>query len=184
MMKEFSKEELKGIVLDSYALLVELPAPVKKRDKYEIASRSKLKNLPEALREMQDPSAAVTHFVKNAAYFLPRAERGSRMDSGFDKILTGLLERVSLYSKQEKDPEQVRRKIQYLIGYLNWGADSICVLMTATDPDVNELERRLRTMLSAEFAIIGAEPDLERVKKSVMGWVLSEGPGSHTGRRG
>jgi hypothetical protein len=184
MMMEFSKEELKGLVLDSYALLLDLPAPENRNNKYEMKSRSKLKNLPEALREMDDPSAAITHFVKNASYFLPRAERGKGTERGFDKILSRLLERVNEYVKQERAaPERARRKIQYLIGYLNWGADSICALMTATDPDVKEFERRLHTMLTAELAIVGGETDVDGLQKRIMAWVMPPEASSHTARR-
>lgn len=72
--------EMKDIVLGSYELLVELPPPKKDADKYEIVSRNKLKNLPEALRENQKDADNIIHFVKYASYFLPRAERGDKSD--------------------------------------------------------------------------------------------------------
>jgi hypothetical protein len=176
-MTEFTPEELKEIVLDSYHLVTTLPSPMenKKSGKYEIKSRSKLKNLPEALREFQDPSASITHFVKNAAYFLPRAERGSGTDEGFSNLLPALIEIVSHYTAQkEKSPEHIRQKIVYLIGYLNWGSDSICNLMSVSDGSDQVLERRMRMMVSAELSLTGAEEDLENTIGSLMAWAIGQ----------
>lgn len=184
-MKEFGKDELKEIVLDSYNLLVALPSPEwnSKSGKFEMRSRNKLRSLPEALREMADPAPAITHFVKNAAYFLPRAEKGSSTDKIFGKFLFGLLDRISTYSGKEKDPERVRQKIQYLIGYVNWAADSVCVLRTATNSNENEFKQRLRTMMNAEFTIIGAGADLENVLGKVIKWSI-EVPAEQKSRQG
>jgi len=172
-MTEFKREELKEIVLDSYNLIVTLPQPQRNwKKEWEIKSRSKLKNLPEALREFQDPSAAITHFVKNTAYFLPRAERGSGTDRVFSELLSKLLDTVSIYSKKTGSPEHIRQKLVYLIGYLNWGSDSVCVLMNASHDDIHEFERRLKAMLAAEFSIIGADSELDKTAKAIMTWAI------------
>ena len=70
MSIEFSSEELRELVKDSYELMLSIPGP----QKYEIKSRSKLKTLPEALYEFEDAQSSITHFVKSAAYFLPRSD--------------------------------------------------------------------------------------------------------------
>jgi hypothetical protein len=171
-MTEFERDELKEIVLDSYNLIVTLPEPQKKvGGKWEINSRNKLRTIPESLREFQDPSAAITHFVKNAAYFLPRAERGSGTDKMFNELLSKLVDTVSRYSKKSGSPEHIRQKLVYLIGYLNWGSDSICVLMTASR-DEQEFELRLKAMLAAEFSIIGADSELGKVTDAVITWAV------------
>jgi hypothetical protein len=170
-MTEFERGELKEIVLDSYSLLITLPFPKDNKGKWEVSSRNKLKSLPEALREFDDPTASVTHFVKSASYSLPRAERGSRGDSGLGKLLSCLLDTVGKYSQRDKgNPEHLRHKLIYLIGYLNWGADSICVLLTESHGDDRELQRRLQSMLAAEFTIIGAESEVEKITESVFRW--------------
>jgi hypothetical protein len=173
MMTEFDRDELKDIVLDSYRLLVTLPEPSDKnpRKKWEISSRNKLKILPEALREFEDPSASITHFVKSASYSLPRAERGTGADISLNNLLTSLLDMVAVYSKKKDNPEHLRQKLVYLIGYLNWGSDSICVLMTESK-DPHEFNERLKAMLKAEFTIIGAESEVERIANAIMQWAL------------
>ncbi|OPY38407.1 MAG: hypothetical protein A4E35_00830 [Methanoregula sp. PtaU1.Bin051] len=174
-MTEFQREELKEIILDSYNLILTLPSlQLNKRKEWEIKSRSKLRTLPEALREFQDPSASITHFVKNTAYFLPRAERGSGTDKTFNELLSKLLDTVSKYSKRTDSPEHIRQKLVYLIGYLNWGSDSICVLKNVSHNDQREFERRLKAMLFAEFRIVGADSEVEKMVQAIKGWAFGQ----------
>lgn len=163
MVIELNSNELKELVKDSYELISSIPKPKPDRKgKYEIASRSKLKNLPEALREFEDAQASVTHFVKSASYFLPRS------DSKLSGFLTVLLEKVKKIQKSENDPERVREKIRYLIGYSNWGMDAVCNIFTETEGV--ETEKRIRTMIGAEFKILGADDDIANVVDQIMKW--------------
>ncbi|MBU4373709.1 MAG: hypothetical protein KJ714_04565, partial [Euryarchaeota archaeon] len=149
---EFSKDDLKEIVLSSYELLVKIPAPeLKSNGKFEIQSRSKLKNLPESLREMEDASAGITHFVKTASYFLPRAEKGGRDDIIMQPFLDLLLNKVIGIQSKEKNAERAKETIKYLLGYTNWNVDAVCTIFTASKGDNNEIKRRLQTMLGAEL---------------------------------
>jgi hypothetical protein len=100
---DFSKEDLKGIVLSSYELMIKIPAPEWNHNskKYEIKSKSKLKTLSEALNEITDASASITHFVKNASYFLPRAERTGKDDLVMLPFLDLLLAKVKEIENEE-----------------------------------------------------------------------------------
>lgn len=161
MAIELNSNELKELVKDSYELILSIPKPrPDNKGKYEIASRSKLKNLPEALREFEDAKASVTHFVKSASYFLPR--------SNLSNFLTVLLEKVKKIQESENDQEKVREKIRYLIGYSNWGMDAVCNIFTETKGV--ETEKRIRTMIGAEFKILGADDDIANVVTQIIKW--------------
>ncbi|MEA1985257.1 MAG: hypothetical protein U9N13_06355 [Euryarchaeota archaeon] len=157
---EFDKEELGKIVLDSYKLMLSIPSP---KGKYEIKSRSKLKNLPEALREFEDPQSAVVHFVKSASYFLPRS------DEDLNDFLSMLLTKVRKIQDEESDPEKIREKIRYLIGYSNWGMDAICNIFKKADRD-DEVRNRLRNMVGAELTIVGEDKYVDKIVSEIMNW--------------
>ena len=170
----FRQDELKDLVLSGYelALLLKLKPPRSgdPHGKYEVESRSKVKNLPEALREMDDPAAGVTHFVKNAAYFLPRAERGEgRNKDIFMPFLDLLLKKVEEYSRTGSDPEQVRKKIQYLIGYANWSADSLCFIFTSVS-DRTKIQQRVTQMLNAELMLVGGADQVSPLADRILKW--------------
>jgi hypothetical protein len=180
---EFSKEELKDIVLSSYELLVKIPPPEQKSNgKFEIQSRSKLKNLPESLREMEDASAGITHFVKTASYFLPRAEKGGRDEIIMQPFLDLLLNKVIGIQSREKDAKRARENIKYLLGYTNWNVDAVCTIFTASKDDL-EIKRRLQTMLGAELNIIGAEQSIEKLVSEILKWKQSAVEARQYGRR-
>lgn len=162
MAVEFNNEELKELVLDSYDLMLSIPSP-SKRDKYEIKSRGKIKNLPEALREFEDPQSSVTHFIKSATYFLPRS------DSKLSDFLDTLLEKVQKIQATEGDPERIREKIRYLIGYNNWGMDAVCFIFKETEND-NEIRNRLQKMIGAELKAVGAEENASDIVGEIMKW--------------
>ncbi len=177
---EFSKDELKEITLGSYELLVKIPAPEpNNKGEFEIKSRNKLKTLPESLREILDPSAAITHFVKTASYFLPRAEKGGKDEIVMLPFLDLLLNKVREIETTEKDPEKAREKIKYLIGYTNWNADAVCTIFTAAKGNDSEVKRRLLTMLGAELEIIGAKDNVEKIMSEILKWKQSSDGGKH-----
>lgn len=155
------KNELTEILLDSYDLMFEIPSP--KPDKYEIKSRSKLKNLTEALREFEDPEASVIHFVKSASYFLPRS------DSDLQNYLDLLLKKVQKIQTNENDPEKVREKIKYMIGYSNWSMDAVCNLFVKTK-DASDLKKRLQTMIGVEFKILDNSEKVDEIVDKIMAW--------------
>ncbi len=169
---EFSKEELKEIAISSYELLVKIPKPEKNNSsgKFEIKSRNKLKTLPEALKENPgDPAASIIHFVKNASYFLPRAERNEKDERGMLTFLDLLLNKVKEIENKEKDTGKALEKIKYLVGYTNWNADAVCTIFTASTND-DEIKRRLQTMLDAELDIVGAKDQVEKIASDIMKW--------------
>jgi len=163
MAVEFDKDELGKIVLDSYDLMLSIPYPNKKGDKYEIQSRSKLKNLPEALREFEDPRSAVVHFVKSASYFLPRS------GNDLNDFLSMLLTKVRKIQDEESDPEKVREKIRYLIGYSNWGMDAVCNIFSKAGRD-DKIRDRLQNMVRAELLIVGEDGSVDRIVSDIMHW--------------
>jgi len=162
MTVEFKSEELKELVLDSYDLMLSIPSP-SRRDKYEIKSRGKIKNLPEALREFEDPQSSVTHFIKSATYFLPRS------DSKLSNFLDTLLGKVQKIQATEKDPERIREKLRYLIGYNNWGMDAVCFIFKEIEND-NEVKTRLQKMIGAEMKAVGAKENVSSIVDRIMEW--------------
>lgn len=180
----FSKDDLKEIVLSSYELLVKIPAPeLKSNGKFEVQSRSKLKNLPESLREIEDASAGITHFVKTASYFLPRADKGGRDDIIMQPFLELLLNKVIGIQSKEKNAERAKETIKYLLGYTNWNVDAVCTIFTASKGDNNEIKRRLQTMLGAELNIIGAAESTEKIVSEILKWKQSTSEARQYGRR-
>ena len=168
---EFNGDELKDLVLDSYELMLEIPNP--RPPSFEIKSRSKLKNLSEALREFDDDaSASVTHFVKSASYFLPRS------DSELTGFLNMLLLKVQKIQSSESNPEKIQKKIGYLIGYSNWSMDAICHIFKSVRED-DEIKKRLQTMVGAELKILGAEDKASGIVSNIMQWKA----GSNRGRK-
>lgn len=170
MAVEFNKEDLKELVLDSYDLMLKIPSP--RPPRFDILSRSKLKNLPEALREFEDAQASVVHFVKSASYFLPRS------DSSLTDFLDVLLTKVQKIQKSESDPELVREKIRYLIGYSNWSMDAVCNIFKKSQGD-NEIKNRLQNMVGAELKVLGVGNDSNAIVDKIMKWK----EGSNRGRR-
>lgn len=161
MAIELDKNELKEILLDSYELISKIPPP--RPPKYEVQSRSKLKNLPEALRELSDPEAAVMHFVKSASYFLPRS------DSNLRDYLDLMLKKVQKIQSNENDPEKVREKIKYLIGYSNWGMDAVCNIFKDGSSDT-EVRSRLQNMIGAELKVLGSTEERDKIVNEIMKW--------------
>lgn len=170
---EFTQAEMRDLVLMSYRLLETIPYPKpNKEGKYEIQSRNKLKSLPEALREQQDPAAAIAHFTKWAAYSLPRAER-REVEARMVGYLDMLLKCIAEIEKDEKvqnsgDYSRVVEKVSYLLGYTNWSADAVCGMFTHFGNDEPELRNRLTRMLNAELGMVGAGGESERILKAIM----------------
>lgn len=173
---QIETNEYKNLVIWSYELTVKMPNPKKDGQKYGIESRSKFKSLPEALRHLDDPSASITHFVKNAAYFLPRKE-GRLNPEKIMPFLEKLIERVTNLNDGSKDPEVVREELKCLIGYANWNADAICAILTATEGDVSRAKDMIRKMLQAELSVIDAQDKMESIYSQLERWAF-EGPDS------
>lgn len=161
MSVEFTKEELRDLVIDSYELMIHLPSP--HPSKYEIKSRTKIKTLPEALNEFEDPEAAVTHFVKGAAYFLPRS------DANLRAFLDTLLQKVHKIQTTEKDSERIREKIRYLIGYTSWGMDSVCNIFKKSHNE-DQVKLRLSTMISTELKMLDDDKASQTIVDGIMKW--------------
>ncbi len=168
---EFSKEELKELVLSSYELLIKIPRPeVNNYGKFEIKSRGKLKTLPDALKEnSEDHAASIVHFIKSASYFIPRAEKSDRDEVAMFPFLDLLLSKVRDIENKEQNLEKVKEKIKYLVGYTNWNVDTVCTIFTASKTD-EETKRRLQTMLGAELDIVDAKNHVEKIVSDIMKW--------------
>lgn len=169
---QMNADELKKIVLMSYELTVLMPKPIKKDDKFVIDSRSKFKTLPEALRQMDDAAASITHFVKSAAYFLPRKDAGTKPEQILP-FMNKLMEQVDELNRSGGEPERVREQLKYLIGYANWNADAVCAILTA----MGELKSQdtIRKMLEAELKVVGADHEVDQVFSQIQKWVKNEG---------
>ncbi len=137
----FDNDALRELVIDSYDLMLSIKGLKRKGSKYEIQSRSKLKNLPESLREFEDAESSIVHFVKSAAYFLPRS------DANLNDYLDRLLDKVQIIQNSEKDPEKVREKLRYLIGYSNWNMDSVIAIFEKSENDGEMLSEKSTTSL-------------------------------------
>ncbi|MDD1724400.1 MAG: hypothetical protein LUQ07_04655 [Methanospirillum sp.] len=177
---QIKANELKQLVLWSYELTALMPAPRMEREKYTIDSRNKFKSLPEALRQMEDASASVTHFVKSAAYFLTRKE-GKGNPQQMMAFTEMLLERVKQLNDGSHEPGWVREQLKYLIGYANWNADAVCAILTASAGDRERGMELIRKMLEAELQVIGATDQVQQVYDLLKGWTKRDG--SHQERR-
>ncbi|MCA1917602.1 hypothetical protein [Methanospirillum hungatei] len=169
---QIKAEELKKIVLMSYELTVLMPKPIVKDDKFVIESRSKFKTLPESLHQMEDAAASVTHFVKSAAYFLPRKDAGTKPEQMLP-FMNKLMEHVNELNRSGGEPERVRELLKYLIGYANWNADAICAILTAMGEAKSS--DTIRNMLEAELKVVGADHDVDRVFSQIQKWIRDEG---------
>ncbi|MDX8551973.1 hypothetical protein KHC33_04955 [Methanospirillum sp. J.3.6.1-F.2.7.3] len=176
---QINSEDLKKIVTWSYELTVLMPSPKEynkkeeDRKKFVIDSRSKFKSLPEALRQMDDAAASITHFVKTAAYFLPRKDAGVKPEQMLP-FLQRLLEQVGELNSTIEKPEMVREHLMYLIGYANWNADAVCVILTANNGDFNKSSEVIRKMVKAELRVLGAEDQVNDICSRVEKWVKRE----------
>ena len=163
---------LKDVLLDSWDIVVAGVAKewkqmlkLEKKDnrrEWKLDSRTKLKSLDEGLQQFEDAENAVLHFVKHAEYYLPRSD--------FNKTLELLLDKISKIRERNKDAAQIKKQIQYLVGYVSWSLDSFVNILNLSKSD-NELEERVRNMINLEFSIAGAEEaKKDVVVNGLMGW--------------
>jgi hypothetical protein len=80
-----------------------------------------------------------------------------------------LLSKVQKIQREESDPEKIRERIRYLIGYSNWSMDAVCNIfgMSASDQQVRE---RVHTMVNAELGLIDREKDVDIIVDKIMKW--------------
>lgn len=172
--------EMQDILRRAYDLMTALPSPVKRNEKYEIESRSKLKGLLEPLREMEEPGAAIAHFVKSAAYFIPRQEN-QRNIGAMMGFLDLLFADVKAVCGPSEPGEAEIEKIQYLVGYMNWTCDAVCGIMTETENDPASLRKRISSMIEAEFAVVGRGSAAADVTGKVLNWCRNSSEGRRRG---
>ncbi len=180
---QIETSQYKNLVIWSYDLTVKMPSPKKEGQKYKIEPRSKFKSLPEALRHLDDPSASITHFVKNAVYFLPRKE-GRLNPKHIMPFLDTLIERVTNLNDGSKDPEIVREELKLLIGYANWNADAVCAILTAADGDASKAKDMIQKMLHAELSVIGATDSIGSIYSQLERWAIASLVQQGSDRRG
>jgi len=161
---EMKKEDLArinelawGVILNGLAK--EKERILKKDKKWGLESKTKLKSLIEGLRQFEDPNNSILHFIKFAEYSLPR--------SHLDKTLIELLNAVKELREDESDPELLKKKLHYLLGYINWSIETFLNVLNSDEKNVKE---NLRTILMTEGAIIDYEEGIEEKVKELIEW--------------
>ena len=157
-----SKEDLRNVLLDSYDLVVRAPW----EKKYKVKSRTKMKSMITGLRQFDEPDTAVLHFVKFAEYFLLR--------SNLHQMLDVLLEKVNEIQHSTERSDDVRERIQYLIGYACWSMDALCEIFKECDKSGKNVEEHVRRMIETELGLIcasdGVDAAVEDTVKKIMKW--------------
>lgn len=167
MVEESKGGWLKDILLDSWDIVVEGVARerkqmLEKREKWKIESRTKIKSLDEGLQQFENAEDAVLHFVKHAEYYLPRSD--------FNITLEKLLEKVAAIRKRSKDAEEMKKQVQYLVGYVAWSLDAFENILNLSKSDEDVKERVIK-MIDIEFTIAGAEDvKKDRIINGLMEW--------------
>ncbi|MCW7077218.1 MAG: hypothetical protein OCU18_08085 [Candidatus Syntrophoarchaeum sp.] len=163
---------IRGVLLDAWDVVVDgvaserkqmLQPPRGEEGKWKIESRTKIKSLTEGLSEFEDAGDAVLHFIKYAEYYLPRSELNSTLEK--------ILEKVSdIRKRTDGNPEQMRRQIEYLIGYIAWSLDGFVNILNNCGDDEKAIRENLDRMLTAELSLAGAENKKERIVEGLIRW--------------
>ena len=143
--------DIKRALVDAWEIVVDGVAqeeknPLKKEKehpKWTIDRRTKIRSLIEGLRQFENPSDSVTHFVKYAEYTLPRSD--------FNRTLEVILKKINEMRDKIKDPKELQEQIKYTIGYLCWSLDGLCNVLTVAEKsnlDESNVKKELDSMLS------------------------------------
>jgi len=157
-----------SLVKNSYDLIKTLQIERNKkgdRITYSIKSRGKLRNLSAPFMELGNTDDALNRFRE---YTHKSLEHGSAKTT-FEKLLErmyhepekdaddatpqGVITKIDSTSRRVS-PEVRASMIRYILGYTNWGAESICAIFSAYPKDDNVVRIRLTSMINAEFAVI------------------------------
>lgn len=134
----------------------------KKKEEWEIRNRTKIKSLKEGLQQFENAEDAVLHFVKHAEYYLPRSD--------FNITLDKLLEKVAWIREGSKEAEEIRKQVQYLVGYIAWSLDAFENILNLSKSE-DEVEKRVRKMINVEFTLAEAgEEEKKRIEDGLMEW--------------
>ena len=162
---------IKDILLDSWDVVIEGMAKEKKQmlqmpkgdnKKWKIESRTKIKSLNEGLQQFEDADSAVLHFVKFAEYYLSRSD--------LNKTLYMILKKISEIRQSGVSLEEMRERIQYLIGYTSWSLDGFVNILNISGNDRDEIQENLKTMIQTELSIAGAGDKTDGIVSDLMGW--------------
>ncbi|RJS71534.1 MAG: hypothetical protein CW694_04960 [Candidatus Syntrophoarchaeum sp. WYZ-LMO15] len=163
---------IRDVLLDAWDVVVDGVASERKQmlqpprggeGKWKIESRTKIKSMIEGLSEFEDPEDAVLHFVKYAEYYLPRSDLNSTLEK--------ILEKVSdIRKRTDGNPEQMRRQIEYLIGYIAWSLDGFVNILNNCGDDEKAIRENLDRMLETELSLAGAENKKERIVEGLINW--------------
>ena len=162
---------LKDVLLDSWDIVVagvakERKLMLEKGKKWEIKNRTKIKSLKEGLQQFESADDSVLHFVKHAEYYLPRSDFNCTLDILLEKV-AGI--RVRVHEKG-KDAKEMKKRIQYLVGYVAWSLDGFENILNLSKSD-EEVEERVRNMVNVEFSIVGAgEEKKKEIIEGLMKW--------------
>lgn len=83
-----------------------------------------------------------------------------------------MLKKVQKVQASENDPEKVREKIKYLIGYSNWGMDAVCNIFKDGNNDT-EVRSRLQNMISAELKVLESTEERDKIVNDLMKWKMA-----------
>jgi hypothetical protein len=81
-----------------------------------------------------------------------------------------MLENIQKIQANEKDPEKIREKIKYLIGYSNWGMDAVCNIFNLEGINDVEIKNRLKNMIGAELKVLGSSEEVDKIVNDLMKW--------------
>jgi hypothetical protein len=170
--KEMGEEGwLKNVLLDSWDIVVagvakERKLMLEKGKKWEIKNRTKIKSLAEGLQRFENADDSVLHFVKHAEYYLPRSDFNNTLEILLEKV-AGIREGVQ---EKGKDAKEMKKRIQYLVGYVAWSLDGFENILNLSKSD-EEVEERVRNMVNVEFSIVGAgEEKKKEIIEGLMKW--------------
>ncbi|HEC57019.1 MAG TPA: hypothetical protein ENI32_03940 [Candidatus Syntrophoarchaeum butanivorans] len=170
---------IRDVLLDAWDVVVDGVASERKQmlqpprggeGKWKIESRTKIKSLTEGLSEFEDAGGAVLHFVKYAEYYLPRSDLNSTLEK--------ILEKVSdIRKRTDGNPEQMRRQIEHLIGYIAWSLDGFVNILNNCGDDEKAIRENLDRMLTAELSLAGAGDQKDDIVNKLVEWWKNPGRG-------
>lgn len=159
------EEDLARVLKHSYNLVIKTKLRCYK-NRFDIDSRTKIKNLGVSLRQFDYPKASFLHFIKYASYFLPRSNL-HRGDTDFLTPLLKAIQDIENNAQPNSDYKHEIEQLHYLIGYASWTMDSlVSIFSSISETEINDAVKR---MLGTEFAIIN-EPFPTDLHDKIIKW--------------
>jgi len=167
------------LVKKSYELILLLQFERDRDNTYRLKSRNKVRNLATALNEFDDPSTAIPEFVRHSTDSLTHGAAAATFGAFLAKITDPadqngiqmtINTNISAYTSEVK-----RNKIREIIGYTNWGTESVCAIFSAYPQDNEKVRKRLESMINAEFAVLWEKTGIsdESYKKNLVNGLMN-----------